>query len=123
MKRACKQNCPVVAPSSNCTEVVERGKVLGWFHILGGVGTPVPLDMARARWRDLAEALRQLHLKGFVHGGPRLANVVLLGENFKWIDFLGQPVLSVFTEASQETDIQILMTDLVSQKDPVQFSL
>ena len=118
MKRACQQGCPVVAPSSDCIEVVESDKVLGWFHILGDVGTPVPVDTAQAKWRDLVEALRQLHLKGFVHGDPRLANVVLLGDKFKWIDFLGQPV---FTRASQETDIQILMTDLVGQKDPVQF--
>ena len=118
MKRACEQGCPVVAPSSDCIEVVESDKVLGWFHILGDVGTPVPVDTAQAKWRDLVEALRQLHLKGFVHGDPRLANVVLLGDKFKWIDFLGQPV---FTRASQETDIQILMTDLVGQKDPVQF--
>ena len=118
MKRALQAGCPVVAPSSDCIEVVESGKVLGWFHILRDVGTPVPLDMAQARWPALVEALRQLHLNGFVHGDPRLANVVLLGENFTWIDFLGQPV---FTGASQETDIQILMTDLVGQKDPVQF--
>ncbi|CAE7691376.1 unnamed protein product [Symbiodinium sp. CCMP2592] len=120
MKRACEKGCPVVAPSSDCIEVVESNKVLGWFHILGDVGTPVPVDTAQAKWRDLVEALRQLHLKGFVHGDPRLANVVLLGENFKWIDFLGQPV---FTRASQETDVQILMTDLVGQKDPVQFDV
>ena len=120
MESAFKQGCPVVAPSSDCIEVVEGSKVLGWFHILGNVGTPVPLDMAQARWRALVEALRQLHLRGFVHGDSRLANVVLVGENFKWIDFLGQPG---FTRAAQETDIQMLMTDLVGQQDPVQFGL
>ena len=40
MKSAFKQGCPVVAPSSDCIEVVEGSKVLGWFHILGNVGTP-----------------------------------------------------------------------------------
>ena len=121
MKKACDLGCPVVAPSSNCTEVVDRGKLLGWFHILGDVGAPVPVDMARARWRDLVEALRQLHLKGFVHGDPRLANVVLLDEkDFKWIDFLGQPV---FSRASQEKDIRILMADLAGRDKPVQFGM
>ena len=67
MEKAYDQGCPVAAPSLNCAEAVESCNILGWFHILGNVGTPVALDMARARRRDLVEALRQLHLN-FVHG-------------------------------------------------------
>ncbi|CAE7241416.1 unnamed protein product [Symbiodinium sp. CCMP2592] len=120
MKKAYDKGCPVVSPLSNCIEVVDKGKLLGWFHILSEVGAPVPVDIAQARWRDLVEALRQLHRNGFVHGDPRLANVVLLGADFRWIDFLGQPV---FSQASQKADIRTLMADLAGRDKPVQFGM
>jgi hypothetical protein len=57
---------------------------LNWALLLSHVGSPVGPD----RYKDVIKLLASLHGKGFLHGDPRLANVVSFDNKLYWIDLM-----------------------------------
>ena len=59
-------------------EVIERTK--GAALLTSPVGSSVPYPKSKAKIRELFEHLWQLHLKGIIHGDPRVPNVIKVDE-------------------------------------------
>jgi hypothetical protein len=83
-----KRDCP--------DNVMQVFKCMGAIPLEGSVymggytmtlGEPVDVTSLRAR-SGIFEALRCLHAAGWCHGDARAANVVKVGRNYQWIDFM-----------------------------------
>jgi hypothetical protein len=57
---------------------------LGWALLMSHVGSPVE----QYQYEDVIRLLAALHEKGFLHGDPRLSNVVSVSKKLYWIDFM-----------------------------------
>ena len=56
------------------------------------VGEKVSLPVSKHIIAQILETLTALHRSSIIHGDPRLANVVFVNNQYKWIDFCGQLV-------------------------------
>ncbi|KAF0685490.1 hypothetical protein As57867_022560, partial [Aphanomyces stellatus] len=56
--------------------------------LMSPVGKPLPRPTTRSEVANLFFLLWQLHVKEFVHGDPRVPNVIHNGEQPLWIDFV-----------------------------------
>jgi tRNA A-37 threonylcarbamoyl transferase component Bud32 len=71
-----------------CVEdVIEMTK--GAALLTSPVGSPVPYPKSKSGIRNLFEHLRKLHMKGLIHGDPRVSNVIKVDKTLLWIDLLG----------------------------------
>jgi serine/threonine protein kinase len=59
--------------------------------------------------RRLVKSLLSLHRFGLIHGDPRVDNVLLKGEELKWIDFMPSPL---FEFAARVKDFTLLFHSL-----------
>ena len=72
----------------DCVMPIERPeKDLDCALLMSHVGTKVKQD----RYQDIIRLLSQLHQEGFLHGDPRLGNVVEFQGKLYWIDFMILP--------------------------------
>jgi hypothetical protein len=86
--------------------------------LLSPVGTSLPRPTTIREVINLFKLLWQLHLKGLVHGDPRMPNVILDGETPLWIDLVE---VRTATPALRALDAEILTRSIlhVSQKKPL----
>jgi tRNA A-37 threonylcarbamoyl transferase component Bud32 len=86
-----KGDCPdCVIQVFNCTSVIQlKGSVyMGGYTMALGEHVNVTSSKSKGVRKDVFKALQQLHNSGWCHGDARVANVVKVGSNYQWIDFM-----------------------------------
>jgi len=80
------------------------------IYVMEGVGKRVNRKSAK----NIFTALVTLHLSGFIHGDPRLANIISYVGSARWIDFRGD---MPFSRDNIIRDVRCLMKSLVEFQD------
>jgi hypothetical protein len=81
--------------------------------LMSHVGTPVEQN----QYQDVITLLSKLHQKRFLHGDPRLANVVVFEDKLYWIDFMDVRVLERLPpDAALQADMRALVNSLSRNK-------
>jgi hypothetical protein len=95
----------VIKPIDEAIECELDDGVVCCGYLMDEIGSEVDL---RKR-SSLIELLSELHQRGFVHGDPRVPNILVVDNKFKFIDFrtLGHGVR--FTPIAKEYDLKILV--------------
>jgi hypothetical protein len=101
LRQAARGKCDFVMP------IEENKEDLGWALLMSHVGSPVKSNQYEAVIRLLAA----LHANGFIHGDPRLANVVSVKNKLYWIDFMAVQYFA--TQEAKVADMKKLVADIL----------
>ncbi len=69
------------------------------------VGTPIDFKYSQKNAGKIIGALRDLHNLEIAHGDARIQNLLLVGSELLWVDFMQVPDM---TEAEKQRDAQTL---------------
>lgn len=81
---ALKNDCETELTSKAIGEVVDVPG--GAALLLTPVGIPVSQPKTKIEVKEIFKLLWELHVKGLIHGDPRIPNVISYGEKLLWID-------------------------------------
>jgi hypothetical protein len=97
--------------AEECSDFVmpieEDPKNLDWALLMLHAGSPV----TKKQYAGVIQLLAALHEKGFLHGDPRLTNVVSVGGTLYWIDFMSGR--DIVTPAAKLKDMKNLEANII----------
>jgi tRNA A-37 threonylcarbamoyl transferase component Bud32 len=88
-------------------------------YLLKQVGKPLSLPLNLEMKTMVAKTLYLIHKSGHTHGDPRIQNVLLVGNEVKWIDF--RETEFVTTKLSLTKDVNILYSSIHSNISSLSF--
>lgn len=61
-------------------------------YLMSSVGTPAPCSTPEHRLAIL-KSLSKFHQASFIHGDPRIADIIMIDNDLKWIDVMGSGLI------------------------------
>eukprot|EP01040_Poterioochromonas_malhamensis_P011107 gene11107-12104_t len=113
MGRTYANICPAVVVGAIEGSLIIRSNFQSF--LMDQVGQPLPSArvLSTGDKMNIFHALLSLHANGFIHGDPRLANCIKVGNLFKWIDFLG---VNFYYDSSVKKDLEIFLSSILMKK-------
>ncbi len=113
MGRFYANRCPAVVVGAIEGSLIIRPNFQSF--LMDQVGQPLPSakGLSNEDKMKIFHSLLSLHANGCIHGDPRLANCVKVGNLFKWIDFLD---VNFYYDSSVKNDLEIFLSSILMKK-------